>query len=55
MALSGRACPLAIEAHRALRGVIILDDVASQALPPVKQRTLADICREKFLTPSRIS
>src|SRR3977135_3716905 len=29
-----------------------IDDVASQTLPPVKQRTLADICREKFLTPS---
>jgi hypothetical protein len=34
--------------------VILIDDVASQALPPVRQRTLADICRERFLTPSGI-
>ena len=34
---------------------ILIDDVASQALPPVRQRTLADICRERFLTPSGIS
>jgi len=33
-------------------GMILIDDVASADLPPVKQRTLADICREKFLTPS---
>ena len=32
--------------------MIVIDDVASAALPPVKQRTLADICREKFLIPS---
>jgi hypothetical protein len=32
--------------------MIVIDDVASADLPPVKQRTLADICREKFLTPS---
>ena len=32
-------------------GFIVIDDVASANLPPVKQRTLADICREKFLTP----
>ena len=31
--------------------MIVIDDVASVDLPPVKQRTLADICREKFLTP----
>ena len=30
--------------------MIILDDVASADLPPVKQRTLSDICRERFLT-----
>ena len=35
--------------------MIILDEVASQALPPVRQRTLADLCREMFLTPSGIS
>jgi hypothetical protein len=35
--------------------MILIDDVASQTLPPVKQRTLADICREKFLTPSGLS
>ena len=35
--------------------MIILDEVASQALPPTKQKTLADLCREKFLTPSRLS
>ena len=34
--------------------LIILDEVASQVLPPVRQRTLADLCREKFLTPSGI-
>jgi hypothetical protein len=34
---------------------ILIDDFASQALPPVRQRTLADLCREKFLTPSGIS
>jgi hypothetical protein len=34
---------------------IVIDDVASQALPSVRQRTLADICRERFLTPSGIS
>jgi hypothetical protein len=34
--------------------MIILDDVASQTLPPVKQRTLADICRERYLTPGGI-
>ena len=33
--------------------MIVIDDVAS--LPPVRQRTLADICREKFLTPSGLS
>ncbi len=33
-------------------GMILIDDVASADLPPVKQRTLADICREKFLIPS---
>ncbi len=32
-------------------GMIVIDDAASADLPPVKQRTLADICREKFLTP----
>ena len=31
--------------------MIVIDDVASADLPPVKQRTLADICREKFLIP----
>ena len=36
-------------------GMIVIDDVASADLPPVKQRTLADICREKFLTPSGLS
>ena len=36
-------------------GFIVIDDVASANLPPVKQRTLADICREKFLTPSGLS
>jgi hypothetical protein len=35
--------------------MIILDEVASQALPPVRQRTIADLCREMFLTPSGIS
>ena len=35
--------------------MIVIDDVASQILPPVKQKTLADICREKYLTPSGIS
>jgi hypothetical protein len=35
--------------------MIVIDDVASKELPPVKQRTLADLCREKFLTPSRLS
>ena len=30
--------------------MIVIDDVASADLPPVKQRTLADICREKFHT-----
>jgi hypothetical protein len=34
---------------------IAIDDVASQALPSVRQRTLADLCREKFLTPSAIN
>jgi hypothetical protein len=33
---------------------IVIDDVASQALPPVRYRTIADLCREKFLTPSGI-
>jgi len=36
-------------------GAIVIDGVASETLPPVKQRTLADICREKFLTPSGLS
>ena len=35
--------------------MIVIDDVASADLPPVRQRTLADICREKFLTPSGLS
>ena len=35
--------------------MIVIDDIASADLPPVKQRTLADICREKFLTPSGLS
>ncbi len=35
--------------------MIVIDDVASADLPPVKQKTLADICREKFLTPSGLS
>jgi hypothetical protein len=35
--------------------MIVIDDVASADLPPVKQRTLADICREKFLIPSGLS
>jgi hypothetical protein len=35
-------------------GAILIDDVASQALPAVRKRTLADLCREKFLTPSGI-
>jgi len=35
--------------------MIVIDDVASADLPPMKQRTLADICREKFLTPSGLS
>jgi hypothetical protein len=34
---------------------IVIDDVASQTSPPMKQKTLADICREKYLTPSGIS
>jgi hypothetical protein len=38
-----------------LGAAILVDDVASADLPPVKQRTLADICREKFLTPSGLS
>ena len=29
----------------------VIDDAASADLPLVKKRTLADICREKFLTP----
>ena len=36
-------------------GFIVIDDVASANLAPVKQRTLADICREKFLTPPGLS
>ena len=36
-------------------GAIVIDGVSSETLPPVKQRTLADICREKFLTPSGLS
>jgi hypothetical protein len=32
-------------------GAIVIDDAASQTLPPVKQKTLADICREKYLAP----
>jgi hypothetical protein len=39
---------------RHLGGEIILDEVASHTLPPVRQGTLADLCREKFLTPSGI-
>jgi hypothetical protein len=35
--------------------MIVIDNVASADLSPVKQRTLADICREKFLTPSGLS
>jgi hypothetical protein len=35
--------------------MIIFDEVASQLLPPMKQKTLADICREKYLEPTRIS
>jgi hypothetical protein len=35
--------------------MIILDEVASQVLPPMKRKTLADICRERYLTPSGIS
>jgi hypothetical protein len=35
-------------------GAIVIDEVASQVLPPVKQQTLADLCRAKFLTPSGI-
>ena len=31
--------------------MIILDEVASQVLPPMKQKTLADICRDKYLAP----
>jgi hypothetical protein len=34
---------------------IVIDDVAYQTLPPVRQRTLTDIVREKYLTPSGIS
>ena len=36
-------------------GAIVIDDAASQTLPPVKQKTLADICREKYLAPWGIS
>jgi hypothetical protein len=39
---------------RHLGGAIVIDEVASQVVPPVKQQTLADLCREKFLTPSGI-
>jgi hypothetical protein len=35
--------------------MIVIDDVASQTLPPLKQKTLAEICREKYLAPSGIS
>jgi hypothetical protein len=35
--------------------MIVIDEVASDDLLPMKQRTLADICREKFLTPSGLS
>jgi hypothetical protein len=28
--------------------MIILDEVASQALPPVRQRTIADLCRDRL-------
>jgi hypothetical protein len=35
--------------------MIVIDDVASQDLPQFKQRTLADLCREKYLIPSGIS
>jgi hypothetical protein len=35
--------------------MILIDDVASQTLPQVKQKTLADICREKYLAPWGIS
>ena len=35
--------------------MIVIDDVPSADLPPMKQKTLADICREKFLTPSGLS
>jgi hypothetical protein len=31
---------------------ILIDDVASEAFPPVQQRTLADLCRQRFLKPS---
>jgi len=34
---------------------IVIDDAASQTLPPLKQKTLADICREKYLAPWGIS
>jgi hypothetical protein len=36
-------------------GAIVIDDAASKTLPPVKQKTLADICREKYLAPWGIS
>jgi hypothetical protein len=29
--------------------MIVIDDAASAGPPPVKQRTLADFCRERFL------
>jgi hypothetical protein len=35
--------------------MIILDGVPSQVLPPMERKTLADICRERYLTPSGIS
>jgi hypothetical protein len=35
--------------------MIILDEIASQNLPPVKQKTLSDLCREKYLAPWGIS
>jgi hypothetical protein len=40
-----------IQLMKHFAGFIVIDDVASANLPPVKQRTLADICREKFFTP----
>jgi hypothetical protein len=47
----GGSLAYAIEAHAHFGAAIVIDDVASESLQPVKQRALADLCRAKFLSP----